>query len=51
MQIRKKVKVRMITDNKFEGEEGSDSCGSGSGLGSLENREDSGGTGKSNHQV
>jgi len=34
-----------------EGEEGSESCGSGSGLGSLENREDSGGTGKSNHQV
>ena len=35
-----------------EGEEGSESSGSNSGLGSLENsREDSGGTGKSNHQV
>ena len=45
------MKVRMVADNFFEGEEGSESCGSGSGLGSLENREDSGGTGKSNHQV
>ena len=36
----------------FEGEDGSESSGSNSGLGSLENsREDSGGTGKSNHQV
>ena len=35
----------------FQGEEGSESSGSNSGLGSLENREDGGGTGKSNHQV
>jgi len=34
-----------------EVEEGSESSGSNSGLGSLENREDCGGTGKSNHQV
>ena len=34
-----------------EGEEDSESSGSNSGLGSLENRDDSGGTGKSNHQV
>ena len=35
----------------FQGEEGSESSGSNSGLGCLENREDGGGTGKSNHQV
>ena len=35
----------------FQGEEGSESSGTNSGLGSLENREDGGGTGKSNHQV
>ena len=42
-----KVKVTF----PFKGEEGSESSGNGSGLGSLENRDDSGGTGKSNHQV
>ena len=45
-------KIERESKTLSEGEEGSESSGSNSGLGSLENsREDSGGTGKSNHQV